>query len=112
MPTLRAYYHVDPADWWLTTDPQVVRAQGWAQAEQQQDEQENVRQWILRELIDSYHYPHDWLGTRITTLSPDDTEQKEGRLFGLRITTNCGDPFLWISVASPGEADLAEDVLS
>lgn len=113
MPAFRPYRAIDPHEWWLVTDQGVAQARQVARDAQgeERQQQEYVRQWILRELIDSYHYPQDWLGTRITAVSPDSAEQKEGRLFGLRVATQEGVPFLWVSTAAHGQADLAEEAL-
>jgi N-6 DNA methylase/type I restriction and modification enzyme subunit R-like protein len=65
---LRPFYRVDPKDWMFTENPDVRSAQGKALADPSLTEyeiEEYVRQWILRELVDTYHYPADWMGERI-----------------------------------------------
>lgn len=65
---LRPFYRIQPNEWVLTTNPDVATAQARALAEPEKDErqiEEYIRQWILRELMETYSYPKDWLGERI-----------------------------------------------
>jgi len=65
---LRQFYRIEPSQWLLTNNPDVAAAQARAVAEPDKDErqiEEYVRQWVLRELIETYGYPKDWLGERI-----------------------------------------------
>jgi len=65
---LRPFYRIEPSQWLSTNNPDVAAAQARAVAEPDKDErqiEEYVRQWVLRELIDTYGYPKDWLGERI-----------------------------------------------
>jgi type I restriction enzyme M protein len=65
---LKPYYRIDPKDWLLTSNGDVAAAQARAIAEPDKDEsqiEEYVRQWVLKELIESYKYPKEWLGERI-----------------------------------------------
>jgi type I restriction enzyme M protein len=65
---LKPYYKIPPESWLLTSNPDVASAQAKALANPQMDEdqiEEYIRQWVLKELIDSYGYPVDWLGERI-----------------------------------------------
>jgi type I restriction enzyme M protein len=65
---LKPFYKVEPAQWFCTSNPDVAAAQAKAISEPEKDErhiEEYVRQWVLRELIDTYGYPKDWLGERI-----------------------------------------------
>lgn len=65
---LKPFYKIDPNNWLLTNNADVVAAQARARANPNMDEnqiEEYIRQWVLKELIDSYGYPSDWLGERI-----------------------------------------------
>ncbi len=65
---LKPFYKIDPDNWLLTNNADVVAAQARARANPKMDEnqiEEYIRQWVLKELIDSYGYPSDWLGERI-----------------------------------------------
>ncbi|MBM3299395.1 MAG: SAM-dependent DNA methyltransferase [Deltaproteobacteria bacterium] len=64
---------------------------------------EEVRQWILRELITTYAFPKEWVGSRIVRGSqvpnPDDT----GVAPCLLVRLAEGNPFLAVVVSTPGE---------
>lgn len=65
---IRPFYRIPPEDWLLTTNADVATAQRKAIENPQMDErdiEEYVRQWVLRELIETYGYPKEWLGERI-----------------------------------------------
>ncbi len=65
---LKPYYKIVPEQWLLTSNADIAAAQAKAIANPHMDEnqiEEYVRQWILKELIDSYGYPPDWIGERI-----------------------------------------------
>jgi type I restriction enzyme M protein len=65
---LKPFYLIDPKEWLLTRNADVAFAQRRAledPALSNSTLEEYVRQWVLRELIDSYKYPQEWLGERI-----------------------------------------------
>lgn len=65
---IKAFYRIHPKDWWLTSNPDVNYAQRKALKNPEEDEtaiEEYVRQWVLRELVETYGYPKEWLGERI-----------------------------------------------
>jgi len=65
---IKPFYKIEPQHWLLANNPDVASAQSKAIANPGMDErhiEEYVRQWLLRELIDTYGYPADWLGERI-----------------------------------------------
>lgn len=65
---LRPFYRIDPTEWLFTSNGDVNSAQRKALSEPNKDEyqiEEYVRQWVLRELIESYGYPKEWLGEKI-----------------------------------------------
>jgi len=65
---IRPFYRIPPEEWLLTTNADVATAQRKAINNPQMDErdiEEYVRQWVLRELIETYGYPKEWLGERI-----------------------------------------------
>lgn len=66
--TLRPFYRIPPNEWLLTTNSDVAAALVRVRADPSLDErrvEEFVRQWVLRELVESYNYPKAWLGERI-----------------------------------------------
>lgn len=65
---LKPFYKIAPDQWLLSSNADVASAQAKAIANPHMDEnqiEEYVRQWVLKELIDSYGYPSDWFGERI-----------------------------------------------
>jgi type I restriction enzyme M protein len=65
---LKPYYRIDPKDWMFKTHGDVAAAYARAIGEPDKTEvqiEEYVRQWVLRELIDAYGYPKEWIGERI-----------------------------------------------
>ncbi|HYF10387.1 MAG TPA: N-6 DNA methylase [Candidatus Paceibacterota bacterium] len=65
---IKPYYKISPDRWLLTSNPDIATAKRKALENPKLDErqiEEYVRQWVLRELIDTYSYPVEWLGERI-----------------------------------------------
>jgi len=65
---IKPFYKISPDKWLLTNNSDVAAAQTKAIANPEMDEthiEEYVRQWVLKELIDTYSYPADWFGERI-----------------------------------------------
>ena len=73
--------------------------------------EESVRQWLLSELLATYRFPSDWLGSRIVFVDSDTFKAPTKNFFGLAILTPTGNPFLWISARAPGYASEAERAL-
>lgn len=68
------YYLIEPKEWLFSTHGDVVeakrRADKWYKAHgsfdgAEQEIEEFVRQWALKQLIVQYKYPKDWLGEKI-----------------------------------------------
>lgn len=111
MKLLKPYYAIHPDDWWLTSDPYIAKAQQEARDSAIADAREQIRQWVLKELIESYHYPSNWLGTRIIAIDPESPQYSVENLSGCSILTVTGQPFILISIEAPGNAELAEENL-
>src|SRR5579859_6233945 len=111
MKLLKPYYVIRPDNWWLTSDPHIAKAQQGARDGAIIDAREQIRQWVLRELVESYHYPDSWLGTRIVPISPESPHYSVENLFGCYVLTVTGQPFIVISIEAPGNAELAEEYL-
>lgn len=64
---LKPYYRVEPADWFFQDHPDVIEAKKKSskQGSVESDIEEFVRQWMIKELIETYGYPEAWLGERI-----------------------------------------------
>lgn len=63
MPKIRDFYLVDPKDWLCQEHNYVSAEYKKAVSESSSNEyniEEYVRQWVLRELIETYGYPVDW----------------------------------------------------
>jgi len=110
---IRPFRPTEPDRWLLAKDH--AKESGLASAARDQGtlEHELLRQWILRELIESYLYPRQWCGTRIVPAGPSEAEREppvEG-FRGLYFLTSKGDPFLLVAVAPPGARPTAEEAL-
>jgi type I restriction enzyme M protein len=65
---IKPFYKINPNEWILTSNPDIAFAKKKALENPKLDEndiEEYVRQWVLRELIETYSYPEEWLGERI-----------------------------------------------
>lgn len=114
---IRPFYKISPDKWLLTSNSDVAAAQAKAIANPEMDEthiEEYVRQWVLRELIDTYKYPADWLGERIVVEERVQmaTMLKEA---DISIKNERNKTFLYIETKKSGisrqEFDLAEGQL-
>lgn len=72
---------------------------------------EPVRRWLLNELVESYRFPADWLGTRILLTNHARTETPGTDFSGIAVLLAGGQPFLLLSAQAPGHAAAAESVL-
>ena len=79
MAIIGTYYTIEPKDWLFPTHGDVVeakrRAQIWFDAHgsyegAEQEIEEFVRQWALKQLIDVYNYPKEWLGEKLQIEEP------------------------------------------
>ena len=64
----KPFYKIHPDEWLFTSNADVSAARKKAIENPKLDErqiEEYVRQWILRELIETYGYPKEWIGERI-----------------------------------------------
>ena len=79
MAIIGTYYTIEPKDWLFPTHGDVVeakrRAQAWFEVHgtyngAEQEIEEFVRQWALKQLIDVYNYPKEWLGEKLQIEEP------------------------------------------
>lgn len=79
MALIGTYYTIEPKDWLFSTHGDVVeakrRADIWFKTHNtydgaEQDIEEFVRQWALKQLLDVYHYPKEWLGEKLQIEEP------------------------------------------
>lgn len=79
MSRIGQFFLIQPDDWLFSTHGDVLeakrRAAEWFQAHgshtgAEREIEEFVRQWALRQLIDQYGYPREWLGERIVIEEP------------------------------------------
>jgi len=64
----KPFYKIHPNKWLLTSNADVSAARKKAIENPKLNEnqiEEYVRQWILRELIETYGYPKEWIGERL-----------------------------------------------
>jgi type I restriction enzyme M protein len=66
---------------------------------------EAIRQWVIAELFSTYKYPSKWRESRLMF-----SEHNQGTL-GAQLLLPGGEPFLAITVAENGKADVAEIAL-
>ena len=104
---IRPFYRIPPEDWLLTTNADVATAQRKAIENPQLDErdiEEYVRQWVLRELIETYGYPREWLGERIIVGETVQmaTMKKEA---DVSIKNERGKTYLFIETKNSGISD-------
>lgn len=113
MPEIRPYRPISPSDWLLTSDGGIAQARDNALQNILNDRRELIRQWVLKELIESYKYPEDWLGTRIVAVGPnnDGPYPHQDAFFGFCVLTTDNRPFLWVSISDSDHADEAGEIL-
>ena len=79
MSKIGEFYTIPPEDWLFETHGDVIeakrRAAVWLAQKGRYDGAEEVieefvRQWALRQLIEAYKYPREWLGERIVIEEP------------------------------------------
>lgn len=99
MPKLRPFAKPEKRDWPLPPRNKQI------------DDREALRQWLLRELVEVYGYPREWLGHRIILIEPKNTEFDHSGIFGFCVLTVTEKPFLWASICETGESVEAENAL-
>ena len=100
---LKPYYRNPEEEWLLLPERGVRQTEGSAE--------ELIRQWLLNELVTTYRFPSDWLGSRIILVDPDSPNTPVSGFFGIVMLTPAGNPFLWLSIRGPGHASEAERIL-
>lgn len=79
MAIIGTYYTIEPKDWLFPTHGDVVeakrRAKVWFDSHgtydgAEQEIEEFVRQWALKQLIDVYNYPKEWIGEKLQIEEP------------------------------------------
>ena len=100
---LRQYYNVPNDEWLLPPKHEPAGIEGI--------EEESTRQWLLSELLATYGFPPDWLGSRVLLVDSDSLNTPTKDFFGLAVLTPTGTPFLWLSIKPPGHASEAESIL-
>lgn len=110
MSKLRPFYDVPKAEWILCRASQSA---GKSPRDGSPDiaQKEGLRQWVIRELIDTYHYPSAWLRERLLVLPcPASLPSLDG-IFGFALTTATRQPFFLVSITRRGNAAAAEESL-
>lgn len=112
MARLRPFRSIKPSEWLLLTDSGVAREHDRVQLGDSNGGKELTRQWILRELIDTYNYPREWLGTRIHAIGQNNDFQCHEEMFGVCILTEDRSPFFIAAIGEPGQAESMAEALS
>lgn len=97
MPRLKHFYRV-PQESWILPENQHENANS--------AEMEEIRQWILSELTQSYGYPPEFLRSR--TCSDPFHENPSVNTLSFALQTEHREPFLIVVVAGTGQIDEAE----
>ena len=98
MARFKSFYHLPYDEWILSCD------------NSSNDPREPIRQWLLRELLETYFYPFEWIGNRIQFSNPK-TIDGQADFYGLRILTPLGNPYALISITVPDHYDEAVENL-
>lgn len=101
---IRPFYIVPPQDWWFPSHPVVAEYRKLAveNPRKNQDElEEYVRQWALRELVETYGYPKEWLGERIAIEEPV-TVASTTKEADVAVKNERGRPFLYVETKASG----------
>lgn len=79
MALIGTYYTIDPKNWLFASHGDVAeakrKAQVWFDKHKTYDGAEKeieefVRQWALKQLLEVYHYPIEWLGEKLQIEEP------------------------------------------
>lgn len=104
---MRTFYRIPPAEWLLSTNPDIASMQTKALAHPhmgEHDIEEYVRQWVLRELIETYHYPQAWLGEKIVVEEPVAVASTDKEA-DIALKNERGRPYLFIETKKAGLPD-------
>ncbi|MEQ8675572.1 MAG: N-6 DNA methylase [Aggregatilineales bacterium] len=114
MSRIHDFYLIDPADWLFAThnDVQIARLRSENYRIQhgkydgaEYEIEEYVRQWVLRELIDAYDYPIEWVGERIIIEEPvkmgSSTKESD-----ISLRNNSKRTFLYIETKKRGVSEV------
>jgi type I restriction enzyme M protein len=108
---LRDFYRIAPSDWLFLDHQYVIAARKRAEANPNSREEtieEYVRQWVLRELIDTYDYPIEWLGERIVIEEPVRIGSTEKQA-DVSVKNSGHKTYLYIEVKNLGISEVAFD---
>jgi len=107
MPRLRPFRSAKPDDSELTAEVVASPHKKKEKPNPASDRGEALRLWILRELVDSYHFPESWIGDRIVANRIFSIDGKEA-VPSVCILTQWGDPFVVIETNTEASADDSE----
>ena len=117
MSIIGTYYTIEPKDWLFSSHGDVVvakkRAQEWYNLHKsyenaEQDIEEFVRQWVLKQLIEVYNYPKDWLGEKIQIEEPVKMGSTEKEA-DIAIKNDNRRPFLYIEAKKRNISEIEFD---
>jgi type I restriction enzyme M protein len=102
MSRLRSFYVVHPDNWLLQEASLGI----------QDYKKQSIRQWMLREILETYNYPTNWLGNQISLVDAKSIDLTVEDFFGICLSTTDGHPFFLISVCPEKELAKAENTLA
>lgn len=78
----------------------------------QDHKKQSIRQWMLREILETYNYPTSWLGNQISLVDSESIDLAVEDFLGICLSTTDGDPFFLISICDEKELAKAENSLA
>ncbi len=100
---IKSYYRIEPEDWLLDEHAYVNNQKRRALIDPSLNLEEYVRQWVLRELLDNYNYPKDWLGDRIVIEYPVMVNTTTTNYVDIAILNERNTPYVFIECKKTGE---------
>ena len=106
---LRPFYKIKPEKWLLTsisTDNENKKQSLQENEIQESKNTEYVRQWILRELLQTYNYPNEWLNNQIILGKSQENVSTKNQDSIVLVKSKNNNSFLIIKVIAPLKENL------
>jgi len=113
VPRLGTFFLIEPQDWLFKSHSDVKKAR--KRADQYKIEnntlngaeyqvEEFIRQWVIRQLINVYHYPIEWIEEQINIEDYVQFGSRKGKV-DIFIINNLQQPFIYIETKKRGISD-------